>query len=200
MSATTHDDPAGEASLRDYLARIGAAHASLGIASGVAAVRALPLCLEARDLVVAETDAEGGEHELAPEAAIAWHRLKHAAALDGIVLEIVSGFRSFDKQVEIIRRKLGEGTPIAAILTVVAPPGFSEHHTGCAVDVNTPGCDAFEEEFEATAAFSWLQENAPRHGFHLSYPRGNASGYVYEPWHWCFKARAVAAADRGKAA
>ena len=55
----------------------------------------------------------------------------------------------------------------------------------CAI---TPGDRPAEESFEATAAFAWLGEYAGRHGFGLSYPRGNPHGIVYEPWHWRFHA------------
>ncbi|MNW15580.1 D-alanyl-D-alanine carboxypeptidase [compost metagenome] len=44
-----------------------------------------------------------------------------------------------------------------------------------------------EEVFEQTPAFAWLQANADRFGFVLSFPRGNACGYLYEPWHWCYQ-------------
>ena len=182
-------DPSGAGGVSGpgFGARIDAAFAALGIAPGAVAARGLPLCAEAGELVVAEVDAEGREHRLAPAAAAAWHALKAAAAEDGLLLEIVSAFRSFERQVEIIERKLCEGSAIGEILSVVAPPGFSEHHTGCAVDVNTPGCEAWEEEFENTAAFDWMRHHAGRWSFSLSYPRGNPWGYVYEPWHWCFR-------------
>jgi D-alanyl-D-alanine carboxypeptidase len=173
--------------MEGYRARIAGTHADLGIPAGAMDARGLPLCAEAGDLVVAETEESGKQHLLAPDAAAAWQALKDAARRDGVVLEIASAFRSFDRQVEIVRRKLGEGTGIDAILCEVAPPGFSEHHTGRAIDINTPGCEAFEEAFEQTAAFDWLQMNARRFGFFLSYPRGNACGYIYEPWHWCYR-------------
>ncbi|HTH44124.1 MAG TPA: D-alanyl-D-alanine carboxypeptidase family protein [Oxalicibacterium sp.] len=42
-----------------------------------------------------------------------------------------------------------------------------------------------EEEFADTEAFRWLERHAARFDFKLSYPRGNALGFIYEPWHWC---------------
>ena len=59
------------------------------------------------------------------------------------------------------------------------------HHTGRAVDIATPGVPPLTEAFERSDAFRWLEKNATNHGFSMSYPRGNALGYVYEPWHWC---------------
>jgi len=103
------------------------------------------------------------------------------------VLEVVSAFRSIERQVEIIQAKLARNMSMEKILTLSAPPGYSEHHTGCAIDINTPGCIATEEEFERTEAFRWLQENATYFNFTLSYPRDNKLGFIYEPWHWCFQ-------------
>jgi len=107
-----------------------------------------------------------------------------AAADDGIRLLIVSGFRTFDYQAQLIRKKLAAGQTIGEILTVNAAPGFSQHHTGTAVDVASPGSRPLTEEFENSEAFQWLVENAARFGFSMTYPRANRWGFVYEPWHW----------------
>ena len=54
------------------------------------------------------------------------------------------------------------------------------------MDVTTPGCAVLEETFEDSEAFAWLQQNAGRYGFRLSFPRGNPHGVAYEPWHWAW--------------
>lgn len=159
----------------------------LGISSQLLVARGLCECEEACRLDIAETGADGKDHLLVPAAASAWRDLRTAADGDGISLFIVSAFRSVDRQTEIVRRKLEAGACIEDILTVCAPPGFSEHHTGRAVDLSTLGSRALEVAFEQTAAFAWLCAHAAEFGFHLSYPVGNPSGYQYEPWHWCFK-------------
>jgi D-alanyl-D-alanine carboxypeptidase len=156
----------------------------LGISDEILARRALPFCPLPQELVVAQIDADGRQHRLVPAAARAWEAMQLAAQGDGIVLEIVSAFRDLDRQADIIRAKLAKNMPMDTILALSAPPGYSEHHTGRAIDINTPGCVPTEEEFEQTAAFAWLQAHAGRFGFDLSYPRGNASGFIYEPWHW----------------
>ena len=102
-------------------------------------------------------------------------------------LLLVSAFRSIARQHEIVAAKLARGQQLDAILQVSAAPGFSEHHTGRAVDIGTPDSPALEEVFEQTPAFAWLQANAACFGFVLSFPRGNACGYLYEPWHWCYR-------------
>jgi D-alanyl-D-alanine carboxypeptidase len=85
----------------------------------------------------------------------------------------------------LILGKLAKGRSIDEVLTVNAPPGCSEHHSGRAVDVGCAGTAPLEESFETTPAFAWLQRHAAAFGFSLSYPRGNRHGYLYEPWHWC---------------
>lgn len=169
-----------------YQRKISESLDALGISRTLIEQKKLPFYEAAQDLVIAETDALGKQYLLTPEAARAWHRLKREAEQDAIVVEIVSAFRSIERQIEIIQTKLDRGLPIETILTLSAPPGYSEHHTGRAVDINTPGCVATEEPFEDTHAFRWLQKHARRFDFHLSYPRGNTSGFIYEPWHWCF--------------
>jgi D-alanyl-D-alanine carboxypeptidase len=164
--------------------------AELGIGEELIRARALPLCMEAEELVVVESSEAGREYRLTPAAAAAWRRMQEAARAEGVVLQIASAFRSIERQVEIVRGKLARGDSLDTILAVSAPPGYSEHHTGCAVDVTTDGVAPFETEFEKTAAFRWLTANAARFGFILSYPPGNRHGYQYEPWHWCYRAAA----------
>lgn len=169
-----------EAALEDLLAE-------LGITPAILAAKRLPAYAVATEVSVADTGADGAHHHLLPAAAQAWKTMKQAAQADGIVLEIVSAFRTLDDQAQIIRDKIARNMPMDRILMLSAPPGYSEHHSGRAVDINTPGCIAREEPFEDTAAFRWLQRHAGRFGFHLSYPRENALGFIYEPWHWCWR-------------
>ena len=120
----------------------------------------------------------------------AWKRMKKAARAEGIHLYIVSAFRSIARQSEIIERKRRSGLSEEEIIRVSALPGFSEHHTGRALDLNTPDFPALEEEFEDSPAFQWLIQNANHFGFELSYPRENKYGISYEPWHWFYTGNA----------
>jgi D-alanyl-D-alanine carboxypeptidase len=172
--------------MTDYQSRVEQALALLGIPSAAFAARGLPIQVEACELVVAETGTDGREHQLIPAAARAWSLMKRAAAEQGIAIELVSAFRGLERQCGIIRAKQEAGMPLDLILTLSAPPGYSEHHTGRAVDINTPGCEATEEPFEHTEAFAWLCLHGARFGFSMSYPRGNRFGFIYEPWHWYF--------------
>jgi D-alanyl-D-alanine carboxypeptidase len=110
--------------------------------------------------------------------------MKSAALAQGAELLLVSGFRSVQYQADLIRKKLAAGQSIGAILKINAAPGFSQHHTGRAVDIATPGTRPLTEEFETSAAFDWLQRHARRYGFAMPYGRDNAYGFAYEPWHW----------------
>jgi zinc D-Ala-D-Ala carboxypeptidase len=139
---------------------------------------------EATELEDVEPNVVGTMQRLAPETAAAWRDMKRTAADAGVQLLLVSGFRSIRHQAEIIRRKLGAGQSIQEILAVNAAPGFSEHHTGRAADIATPGTRPLTEEFESSAAFRWLQANAAAFGFRMPYGRGNRFGFIYEPWHW----------------
>jgi len=139
---------------------------------------------EATALVPTRCAASGVEHLLSPATSAAWSGLVRAAARDGIGLELISGFRSYAYQRDLIQKQQAAGRPLGDILQSVAPPGFSEHHTGEAVDIGCPGCDDLTASFADTAAFRWLAANAERLGWTMSYPAGNEFGYVYEPWHW----------------
>ena len=123
---------------------------------------------------------------LRADASRAWTRMQAAAQADGAVLEAISGYRSHAYQLGIFERKRERGLAVDDILQVNAAPGFSEHHSGLALDIGTPYEPPAEESFEVTLAFEWLSKHAADHGFVMSYPRENPHGIVYEPWHWRF--------------
>ncbi len=172
---------------KEYQARVDNILQELGISPGMIAHRRLRLFYEPAKLELSGKSDDGREHLLVPEASQAWRRLSGAAATDGVHLFIVSAFRSLERQAEVIRGKQQCGLAIEQILLSSAPPGYSEHHSGRAVDVTTPGCPPLEEAFEHTTAFEWLSRYAGKYGFFLSFPRGNECGYLFEPWHWCYR-------------
>ncbi|HET8551738.1 MAG TPA: M15 family metallopeptidase [Gammaproteobacteria bacterium] len=168
---------------------LAALHRKLGIPADYAAKRGWPLQPEAdaAELVSIGEDVFGREQRLIHPAAEAWQALYQAAADDEVILQPVSAFRGVIYQVEVIRRKLAAGRSIEDILQVNAAPGYSEHHTGRALDITAPGVEPLSEGFEATTAFEWLTRHAARFDFVLSYPRDNPLGFVYEPWHWAYR-------------
>ena len=110
--------------------------------------------------------------------------MQNVAQADDVQLVLVSGYRSVSYQADLIRNKLAAGQEIDAILKTNVAPGYSQHHTGNALDIATPGYKPLLEEFEESPAFAWLRDNAIQFGFTLSYPRNNPAGVIYEPWHW----------------
>jgi D-alanyl-D-alanine carboxypeptidase len=114
--------------------------------------------------------------------------MQSAAAADDITLYPLSGFRSIARQTRIIRTNLAAGREPSDLFRFVAAPGFSEHHTGRAIDIGSPEDVSVEEKFAHTAAFRWLRRHAGKFGFVMSYPRRNPHGIGYEPWHWCWHA------------
>jgi zinc D-Ala-D-Ala carboxypeptidase len=169
--------PASRPSLRELLARIDVSVAD------IAGREPFP---EATVLVSIGDDCQGRRARLAPDAAEAWNAMRAAARMEGVDLLVVSAFRSYEKQARLWEAKLRGGRTPAEIRRVLAVPGFSEHHTGRAIDIGTPGCLDLTEAFEATAAFPWLTARAAAFDFTLTYGRENALGVMYEPWHWCF--------------
>jgi len=112
--------------------------------------------LAERDLALIGVD----HHRLAPAAAEAFRRMRAAAATDGIEIGVTGGYRDYDGQVDLARRK-----GLYSNGGLAAKPGTSQHGWGLAVDVDVDH-----------AGQAWLRANAARFGFFEDVPR--------EPWHW----------------
>lgn len=131
----------------------------------------------------------GSQIKLRAAAAKEFQAMSAAALKDGVILVVISGFRSIADQQHVffdVKAQRGQVTPKRA--EVSAPPGYSEHHTGYALDIGdgkTPATN-LNPNFENTAAFKWLEKNAAYYSFELSFPKDNAQGVNYEPWHWRF--------------
>ncbi len=116
-------------------------------------------------------------------------KMRDEAKKDGIYLVFLSGYRSINLQNEIFYSLKSVRNQVAAERArVSAPPGYSEHSTGFAIDIgdaNQRETD-FETEFENTDAFKWLIKNAAKFHFKLSFTKENQ--YIdYEPWHWRYE-------------
>lgn len=123
---------------------------------------------------------------LREEAAINLSRLIDDSRKEKLILIVLSGYRSYDKQQETYNfwlRYAGE----KEANNRVAKPGHSEHQLGTAVDFTTydPEYSA-SKEFEKTEEGKWLAKNAYKYGFVLTYPEAweDLTGYQYEPWHF----------------
>lgn len=109
-----------------------------------------------------------------------------AAEKDGYSPEITSGYRSEKEQKELFDgrvkeyRASGYSKKEATSLTneYAARPGFSEHETGLAADINSADGDSW-------ALYDWLSDNCHKYGFIIRYPYGKEAitGIEYEPWH-----------------
>lgn len=163
-------------------------HSDLGITEQHLTLNRLNFCEESplQSLEVAAIDFEGKPFILQTSAAKSWKEMQTQAESEGIILNPFSGFRSYLHQKRLIEKHLSNGRPLKDILTHIAIPGFSEHHSGRAIDIYADNNSVLEEAFEKTSAFAWLLENADTFKFRLSYPRQNKYGIIYEPWHWYF--------------
>ncbi len=116
-------------------------------------------------------------------------KMREEAKKDGIYLVFLSGYRSINLQNDIFYSlKSIRNQEAAERARVSAPPGYSEHSTGFAIDIgdSTQRETDFETDFEKTDAFRWLKKNAAKFHFKLSFNKDNK--YIdYEPWHWRFE-------------
>lgn len=117
------------------------------------------------------------------------------AEKDGHSPEITSGYRSKEKQQQLFDdrvkeyRSAGYSKKEAKQMTLkqVAKPGYSEHETGLAVDINSTGGNSWD-------LYGWLSNNSYKYGFILRYPDGkeDITGINYEPWHFRFVGKEAA--------
>ena len=116
-------------------------------------------------------------------------RMREEAKNDGIYLTFLSGYRSINLQNDIFYSlKSSRNQEASERARVSAPPGYSEHSTGFAIDIGdaTQRETDFETEFENTKAFRWLINNAAKFHFKLSFDKKNKF-IDYEPWHWRYE-------------
>ncbi|MCG6136340.1 MAG: D-alanyl-D-alanine carboxypeptidase family protein [Nostoc sp. LLA-1] len=136
-----------------------------------------------------ELMAISGGIKMRKAAAQRYQAMTQAARKEGVILVPISGFRSVKQQEQLffaVGAQRNQTPSQRAALS--APPGHSEHHTGYAVDIGDGAVPAtnLQSNFENTKAFNWLQANAARFGFEMSFPKDNSQGVSYEPWHWRF--------------
>lgn len=140
----------------------------------------------ATDLVSVTSD---GSVKLRTSAAAKYQEMVNAAAASGIYFGPISGFRSLQDQQHVFFDVKAERRQNASKRAEVsAPPGYSEHHTGYAIDIGdgTAPEHNLSPSFENTQAFKWLEANAVAFSFEMSFPKNNRQGVSYEPWHWRF--------------
>lgn len=130
------------------------------------------------------------------DAAASFSQMKADATASGVSLVAISGFRSIADQEKLFERQIKRQGSEDAASKLSAPPGYSEHHTGFALDIgdgSRPEADV-KFEFENTKAYQWLQANGRRYGLEISFPANNIQGVSFEPWHWRFTSSPYATA------
>ncbi len=108
-----------------------------------------------------------------------FYKLQNAASQQGLNIWLSSGYRSYDYQAQIYNNYVARDGQAAAD-TYSARPGYSEHQTGLAIDVNQ-----IDDSFIGTPEAVWLENHCHEYGFILRYPQGkqDITGYKYESWH-----------------
>ena len=128
--------------------------------------------------------------QLRQDAAQNFLAMQRDAAAEGIALTLLSAFRSVDEQKNLFFAVKAQRNQTARDRAKVsAPPGFSEHSTGYAIDVgdlSQPHTN-LSAAFTHTKAYRWLSQNAARYQYTLSFPAGNPQGVSFEPWHWRYE-------------
>jgi len=115
------------------------------------------------------------------DAAAALEVLKEAAAKEELTIIAQSGYRSFSRQKELYEAYSKDDPKGADKYS--AKPGYSEHQTGLAVDVNYD--DVGNRDFVGTKEAKWVLKNSWKYGFIVRYTDDNRkiTGYESEPWH-----------------
>jgi zinc D-Ala-D-Ala carboxypeptidase len=137
----------------------------------------------------AELVSIGGGYRLRQSAAAKFQSMVAAARSSGVNITTISAFRSVEDQKRLF---FGVGAARGQQPTkraeVSAPPTYSEHHTGYAIDLGDSSVPAtnLNQNFDTTPAFKWLKANAATYSFELSFPKDNIQKVSYEPWHWRF--------------
>jgi D-alanyl-D-alanine carboxypeptidase len=124
------------------------------------------------------------------------HAMAAAARDAGNPIAVTSAFRSHEQQRRLFQGYV-ERHGVEQARRESARPGHSEHQLGTALDFKSEGGpDPWNlPDWAATEAGSWMELNAWRYGFVMSYPEGasDVTGYMYEPWHYRYVGRTAAA-------
>ncbi|WP_291801184.1 M15 family metallopeptidase [Lutibacter sp.] len=147
----------------------------------------------------------GEDFKLQNDAFIAFKKMQKEALKEGISIQIVSAYRSFNHQKKIWNRKykqyilegFSEQQTIAKIIEYSSIPGTSRHHWGTDIDIidnarSRPKKLLIESNYTKNRIYSklkiWMDKNASNFGFYLVYNNNpTRKGYKYEPWHYTYK-------------
>lgn len=170
----------------DYDRLIQKLHTELGIPRDYAKTRRnlpkQPDCQELEEVRCGKNDAP---ILMEPNTAKKWQELSAAAEKAGFVFTVRCGYRSPEEQAKLIADDVVHNGDLNYTLEQFLAPGYSEHHTGRALDILLPeGEWLLPEQYVTADSYAWFFENAEKFGFSLSYPANNEWGIYPEPWHW----------------
>ena len=124
----------------------------------------------------------------------ALNHMLHAGEKEGLSFWIASGYRSMERQRELLDEDIEElmqrGYSVSEayeeVIKETMPVGCSEHATGLAVDIVAKDYQILDEKQARTEEIKWLQENCSQYGFILRYPKGkeDITKVSYESWHF----------------
>ena len=146
------------------------------------------------------TTLSDNSHQVDSRIAKDYEEFSEAATEAGFPLVVISAFRSVDSQKEVFDTNvnglisgngMSEEDAIAKTKETITEPGYSEHHTGLAIDVvdpdwyNSYSSQVLDASYGDHPGAKWIAENAPKYGFIIRYlkDRQDITGITYEPWH-----------------
>ena len=164
----------------EFYTNINTLHDYLDVTTLVNKYNKLPDNYEIDDLVTLDEEYSSRGEKIRE---IAYKDLKvmfDKAREDGINLNVISGYRTSEKQNTLFNNSVKKNG-IEHALMYSAKMGHSEHQLGLAIDINTT-----QESFKNTNEYKWLKNNSYKYGFIERYKENkvNITGFAYEPWHY----------------
>ena len=134
---------------------------------------------------------------MTPDTAKAYEAMKRDAASNGLTISAASTYRSVSYQEGLYNSYLEED-PQEVVDTYSARAGYSEHHTGMAIDFI--GSFGSLNDFENTPEYPWERDNCHKYGFIIRYTTENqwVTGYKNEPWHLRYLGEEIATDMKNK--
>lgn len=164
----------------DFYTNVNTLHNYLDITTLVNKYNKLPDNYEIDDLVTLDNEYSKKGEKVREVIYNDLKKMFDDAKKDNINLDVISGFRTNEKQDTLFNNSIKKnGLDHALIYS--AKPGYSEHQLGLAIDINS-----VEESFKNTNEYKWLKNNSYKYGFIERYPEGKEkiTGFGYEPWHY----------------
>ena len=164
----------------DFYTNVNTLHNYLDITTLVNKYNKLPDNYEIDDLVVLDNEYSNRGEKVRKVIYNDLKKMFDDAKKDNINLNVISGFRTYEKQDTLFNNSIKKNG-IDHALIYSAKPGYSEHQLGLAIDINS-----VEENFKNTNEYKWLKNNSYKYGFIERYPENKEyiTGFGYEPWHY----------------